>query len=150
MPPYKRKIRLIQPRLQLKLVLTFLGLSALALALQFVMLAALLSSVASELPEDGPVLLDQIPERLLWILGFSYGVCLPLTFCVGVVVTFRFAGPIYRFEKYLKALARGEQVEECRIRKGDELQEFCKLLNEATAPLRLRARPEPEDRKSVV
>ena len=93
------------------------------------------------------MLLDQIPERLLWILGFSYGVCLPLTFCVGVVVTFRFAGPIYRFEKYLKALARGEQVEECRIRKGDELQEFCKLLNEATAPLRSRARPEPEEQR---
>src|SRR5689334_24774257 len=33
----------------------------------------------------------------------------PLTFCVGVVVTFRFAGPIYRFEKYLESLVRGEQ-----------------------------------------
>lgn len=143
MPPYKRKIRLVRPKLQLRLVLTFLGLSALALALQFVMLAALLSDVAADLPADGPVLLEQLPNRLLWVLAFSFGVCLPLTFCVGVVVTFRFAGPIYRFEKYLEGLARGEQVDECRLRRGDELQEFCALLNRATAKLRVEPHAEP-------
>ena len=37
---------------------------------------------------------------------------------------------------FLNQVIRGEKPEPCRIRKRDELQDFCKLLNEVTAPLR--------------
>jgi hypothetical protein len=138
MAKYRRSIRLIQPRLQLKLVLTFLGMAMLAMTLQFLLLAAALVALAGDLPNDGLTMQQELPERLMWILGLSFGVCLPLIFCVGVVITFRIAGPLYRFEKFLDAVKKGEKPADCRLRKGDELQDFCVLLNDATAPLRRR------------
>lgn len=132
----RRKRRLIQPRLQLKLVLGFVGLTVFALILQTLLLGALLARFAEVLPQDGPVLLQELPSMLTWAILLSLGICLPLTFCVGVLVTFRVAGPLYRIEQYLRQVARGETIAECRIRKEDELQELCSLVNEATAPLR--------------
>jgi len=66
----------------------------------------------------------------LWFLYF-----IPLVF--GILLTFRLAGPIYRFEQYLRSVARGEQIGPCKIRKGDELQFLCDAINDATEPLRM-------------
>jgi hypothetical protein len=134
----QRRIKLIQPRLQLKLLSSFLGISALSLTLQFLLFTSSLSSIAADLPQDGDLVVEMIPEELLLILLISFGVMLPLTFFVGVIITFRVAGPLYRFEMFLKAIQRGEKPADCRIRRNDELQGFCELLNQATAPLRER------------
>jgi hypothetical protein len=133
---FRRRQRLIQPRLQLKLVLSFVGLSVLALAMQFLLLAASMARIAAELPQDGPVLMQELPGHLMWILALSFLICLPLTFCVGVLVTFRIAGPLHRIEQYLRSILRGERPGECRVRKGDELQELCVLVSQVTQPLR--------------
>jgi hypothetical protein len=140
MSPYKRSKKLIQPRLQLRLTFTFLGVALLALLLQFLLFGATISALASELPQDGPVLLDRIPQYTLLVFGISLCILLPMTLCVGVLVTFRIAGPLYRFEQHLKAIARGEDPGVCRIRRDDELQDFCKTLNAALDKLR-SARP---------
>jgi nitrogen fixation/metabolism regulation signal transduction histidine kinase len=63
----------------------------------------------------------------------------PLMLGVGIVATFKIAGPLHNFEQFLRAVRDGQQVEPCQIRKGDELQTLCTLLNEVTAPLRERA-----------
>ena len=55
---------------------------------------------------------------------------------VGILVTFRVAGPVYRFEQHLGSLARGEDPGTCRIRKGDELQDLCASINAAVETLR--------------
>jgi signal peptidase II len=136
MPQHKRRIKLIQPRLQIKLISAFIGMSALALTLQFLLFTSSLTELASELPEDGPALIERVPAHVQRILLVSFLVFLPLTFCVGVLITFRIAGPLYRFEMYLKQVIRGEKPPDCRLRKGDELLGLCDLINEATAPLR--------------
>src|SRR5688572_27118590 len=124
----RRTRKLIQPRLQRKLVLSFLGLTVLALTLQSLLLGALLARLAAELPQDGTLLLQELPSMLTSTILLSLAVCLPMTFCVGVIVTFRVAGPLYRMEQYLRQLARGETSSPCRIRREDELQEFCAVL----------------------
>lgn len=139
MAQYRRKIRLIQPRLQLKLIASFLGMSALALALQFLLLAAALSRIAVDLPQDGPFLMEELPSTLTWIVVLSFMICLPLTFCVGVLMTFRIAGPIYRFEQFLRATVKGDKPADCRLRNGDELQDLCTLINQATSSVRAPA-----------
>lgn len=136
---HKRRIKLIQPKLQLKLIGAFLFMSALALNLQFILFTSSLTQLASELPEDGTLLVERIPGHVLQIFLISFLIFLPLTFCIGVLVTFRVAGPIYRLETYLKQVIRGEKPDDCRLRKGDELMELCELINRATAPLRVRA-----------
>lgn len=131
MAKYKRRVKLIQPRLQLKLIGTFLGMSALAMLLQFLLFTSSMSEVAAQLPEDGAIMLAELQESTWQIFLLSYGMLLPLTFLVGVLVTFRWAGPIYRFKDHLGRIARGERPGHCHIRRGDELQDLCSVLNKA-------------------
>lgn len=134
--PYRRRIKLIKPKLQLKLVGVFVGLSALGFLLQSLHVGLRLSELAASVPEGGNFLIAVMPELPIEILLVSFGMLLPLTIAVGILVTFRIAGPVYRFEKYLKAVIRGEEVGPCRIRKGDEFEELCELINQATVALR--------------
>lgn len=133
---HKRRIKIIKPRFQLKLVGTFVGLAALAVLLQAVLLAHRLVQLSGDLPAGGPYLFDALPGLLGEILLFAFGLVLPLIFAVGVLVTHRIAGPVYRFEQHLRAVARGEDVGPCRIRSGDELVELCELINQAVERLR--------------
>jgi nitrogen fixation/metabolism regulation signal transduction histidine kinase len=75
----------------------------------------------------------------------SLSVLVPVTIGVGLVLTHRLAGPIYRFETYLRGIVSGEQNGRCKIRDGDELQEFCELLNDAISKLRTEAREAREE-----
>jgi len=134
--PYKRRIKLIKPKLQMKLVGVFVGLSALGFLLQSLHVGLRLSELAANVPEGGTYLMAVMPELPIEILLVSFGMLLPLTIAVGILVTFRIAGPVYRFEKYLKSVIRGEEVGPCRIRKGDEFQELCELINEVTVAAR--------------
>ena len=49
----------------------------------------------------------------------------------------RIAGPVYRFQQHLGAVARGEDVGPCRIRTGDELHSLCETINAALARVQL-------------
>lgn len=136
MARYQRRIKLIRPRLQLKLVATFAAVALLALLLQFLLFQSALTAVAAELPNDGPRLLSSINGILASTLAISLCVFLPLCLHVGVLVTHRIAGPIHRFETFLEQVTRGDKPEDIRLRKGDELLELCTWINRATQPLR--------------
>ena len=142
----RRRIKLIKPRLQLKLVGVFVGLSGLGFLMQSLHVGLRLSELAANVPEGGPYLMAVMPELPLEILTVSFGMLLPLTIAVGIMVTFRIAGPIYRFEKFLKQVVSGEQVGPCKLRRGDELEELCELINQATESIRLRnANQKPDE-----
>jgi hypothetical protein len=131
----KRKTKLLQPRLQLKLVGSFLGLCALALLLQFLVFGMRLSELASIMP-DGSYLTAYKSELMVETLLFSFGLLLPTCFAVGILITHRIAGPVHRLEDHLKRIARGEEVGRCRLRKGDNLQDLCERVNDAVEYLR--------------
>ncbi|MEO6710579.1 MAG: hypothetical protein ABI054_00635 [Planctomycetota bacterium] len=133
---HPRKIKLILPRVQLRLIAAFLCLSAIALFMQYMLLMSVLSDTASELPHDGLLMIDGLGEMLGRIFLVSAGVIMPLTLMVGILVTHRLLGPIYRFKVFLKQVADGERPPDCRLRHGDELQDLCDLINRATVPLR--------------
>lgn len=149
MRPYTRRQKLIQPKLQLRLTMTFLGVGLVALVLQFILFAATISALAAELPQDGPLLMERIPSYTLAVLGITMCVLFPLTITVGILATFRIAGPLYRFEQHLKAIARGEDPGECHIRTGDQLQEFCATLNAALTALKQRGAAPNADSKTA-
>lgn len=134
----RRRIKLIKPRLQLKLIGVFVALSGLGFLMQSLHVGLRLSELAANVPAGGPYLMAVLPELPIEILAVSFGMLLPLTIAVGVMVTFRIAGPVYRFEKYLRAVADGEEVRPCKLRDGDELLELCDLINEVTEPLRVK------------
>jgi len=132
----KRKKTLVEPRFQLKLVSYFTGLTVLALLFQFVLFASMMSGTAAQLTDGASTLYEEFHDNLVKCLIYSAALILPLTVGVGVLVTFRVAGPVQRFSGFLRAIKAGERPADCTLRKGDELHDLCTLLNEATAPLR--------------
>lgn len=136
-PKYVRRRKLIKPRLQLKLTGLFVGLSALSLLLQLVLITNRLTHVALELPNDSDVLLGLSNTVLLQVLAGSFLVFLPLTLLIGVLATFRIAGPLYRIEMFLTAVEAGECPPDFRLRKKDELQDLATQLVRVTRPLRI-------------
>jgi len=144
MPPrYRRRQKLPKRALQLRLTFVFMGISALGLLMQFLLFMMVLAGVAGGLPHDSSILLEETANIVLKVFLVSFCLVMPITFAVGVLATFKFAGPIYRFEKFLHAVIRGERPVDCKLRKGDQLNDFCELLNRATKPLRER---QPERR----
>jgi hypothetical protein len=133
-----RRDRLVRPRLQLRMILAFLAVAALALLLQFTLFTSVLSTAAAELPQDGAILLERTSGLTILTLFLSFAVLLPLCLFVGILVTFRVVGPLYRFEKHLETVAEGGDPGPCRIRAGDELQDFCAKLNAALDRVRAR------------
>lgn len=136
--PQRRRRKLIQPALQIRLVASFVGLAALAMGTQFLLMGYRLVEAATELDGAGGQLADQVPTILVEVFLVSLGLLLPVIFLFGIVMTFPIAGPIHRFEQYLRAVSRGEQLGPCKIRDGDQLQDLCDAINEATEPLRRR------------
>lgn len=136
--PSRRKKKLIEPRIQWRVALVFLTTSALAALVQSLAVTWLMMRAADRLPTDGVVLKQHVFDILAGGLGITLVFLAPLTLAVGILSMHKLVGPLYRFRVYLGDLVRGEQTEPCRIRKDDELQDLCALLNEATAPLRER------------
>ena len=140
---HKRKKKLINPRLQLRLIGIFLCAACLAVQVEAILITLTLSRLSRTLPTDGPALLEQVPEFVRTNLILTFLLLTPVMLGVGIVATFKIAGPLHNFEQFLRNVRDGKQVEPCQIRKGDELQSMCTLLNEVTAPLRERAVTEP-------
>jgi len=135
----RRKKKLINPRLQLRLVGIFLCAAGLAVQVEAILITMTLARLSRTLTHDGSELLEQLPEFVRTNLLLTFLLLTPLMLGVGIVATFKIAGPLHNFEQFLRAVRDGQQVEPCQIRKGDELQTLCTLLNEVTAPLRERA-----------
>jgi hypothetical protein len=133
---HKRKKKLIEPRLQLRFSLAFLSTALVLVMVQAIVIQFVLQRVAARLPHDGNLLQAEIPTVLLISFAVTLLLLAPLSLGIGVMTTFRVVGPLYRFRMFLRQIADGERPGDCRIRQSDELQDFCELLNEATAPLR--------------
>lgn len=142
-----RKRKLILNGLQLKLTFYFLAVSTLAFLFQLVIFWANTSSIAVQLPNDSAIFYHHYHSMLFKAVLATFGLILPLAFAMGILITFRVAGPVYRMTRFLEEVQRGDKPDDCRIRKDDELQDFCQLLNEVTAPLRVRTDVEGLDQE---
>jgi hypothetical protein len=136
--PRWRGRRLIKPRLQLGLIGKFAALLALGLVLQALFLCHEIAELRFR--EAGKLPAELVPLIAGRTAIYAFVCTLPVTLAVGVVATFRWAGPIYRFEQHLAAIARGEPTGPCHIRRGDELHELCDRINQAVEALRTSGR----------
>ncbi|HJP02832.1 MAG TPA: hypothetical protein QF764_13770 [Planctomycetota bacterium] len=135
MTRHKRRIKLIKVSLQTRLTLTFVGLAALSLLTQFLLFLNAVGKMASTLPNDGAIVWGEMTGILVGLFLSSLVLCLPMIFAVGILTTFRIAGPVYRMEMFLKEIISGADPGRCRLRKGDQLVELCDLLNAAREAL---------------
>ena len=138
----KRRNKLPQPRLQLRMVGAFAGLCILALLTQILVLGALLTRLANTLPAGGRELGIELPGLLTNTFLISLVLLLPALLLIGIRITFRIAGPLFRFERHLESVASGEWPGHCQIRQSDDMQKFCKSLNGALDSAREQGRRE--------
>ncbi len=133
---YKRKRKLIKTRFQIKVALSGLGIAIVAVLLLMIMINEAILEFASNGWVDAAAMRSEWMSVLVSKLLFALALLVPMTLALGVVLTHKIAGPLYRFEMFLNAVMKGEHPEECRLRDGDELKDFCALLNKVTEPLR--------------
>ena len=136
---HPRRIKLIKTGLQFRLIGAFGAVVVLALFCQFLLLSFFLGRAAAGIEGVGGELAEAIPGVALVVLGLSLLVILPPFIALGVLLTHRIAGPVYRFEQHLKSIEMGEDIGPCRLRKGDELKPLCESINRAVDAMRARA-----------
>ena len=125
----RRKKKLIKPSFQWKIILIFLCISCIAVLLEGVVLSRALMGIARRMPNDGDMLLHDMARVMFLSLSISAAVFTPLIVSIGSLLTLRVAGPIHRFETYLRQVLDGEATGPCRIREKDEFQDLCQLIN---------------------
>ena len=128
---YKRRVLLIHPELQMRLVKVLAGMTLLGMLTQALLFGALVFSAARSQPDGGQGMIEALPSVLS--IGFLVTVVLilPALFAVGIRSTFPIAGPIYRFLTYLVEVAERGYQGPVSLREGDELQDLCGAINSA-------------------
>ncbi|HPF13264.1 MAG: hypothetical protein H6829_13215 [Planctomycetes bacterium] len=135
--PRQKKVN--KPGLQLRLIGTFLAISAFAAYGQALLLSQALVDVSLRI-QDSKVareVQDAMPELLVHNLLWTSLLLLPLIVLVGVHVTHRIAGPAHGIERYLRSVVeQGGVSVPCKVRKGDELQNLAESINRTFDRLR--------------
>lgn len=132
---HRRRKKFVKPEVQRHWAIMLLLVTGVSMLGQGILLMFILTRLALELPNDGELVVASIPGNLAWSMGLTFLFLAPFLVVTAVLVSFRFAGPIYRFEQYLKQVIAGDRPPACRLRKGDQLTDLCDLINEATEPL---------------
>jgi methyl-accepting chemotaxis protein len=64
----------------------------------------------------------------------------PLVAFVAIILSHRIAGPLYRIEKYITGVAKGDFSERLTLRKRDELKDLASAINNMTEDLKSRVK----------
>ena len=129
--PYRKK-KLINLQLQLKLIGTFTAISCFAALAQVVLLSQSMISLSEELGDASAEFRKRLPEVLASDVGWTLGFLIPFMLLVGVHITHKVAGPVYRIDCYLGEVAeKGEVTIPCRVRDEDEMQLLVRSVNAA-------------------
>jgi methyl-accepting chemotaxis protein len=75
-------------------------------------------------------------DFLLPVLVSGFIVSLVLGFLITLFFPHAFAGPLYRIEKELDAIGRGDLTKQIELRKGSEVKELAEAVNRMTRQLR--------------
>ncbi len=128
----KRKIRnyLISKNLQLRITLKFV-----IPAICFSVLSGLSvfftlwPTIAEHTPEAGEIE-QYFRITILYMLALnSFGIVWVIT-ALGIIITHRVAGPVYRMQQQLERVLQGEKIGPIRLRRGDECQELAETINQ--------------------
>ena len=107
---------------------------------QYTFTQNLVSEVLANLPSHTSFPKAEATGLVLKHLLLSLGVMTPIILVVGTLITFRFAGPIFKIEQYLLAIGAGENPGPCKLRNGDQLGGLCDALNIALETVRKNER----------
>jgi methyl-accepting chemotaxis protein len=140
----RRKRQFIRTDLQIKIVLVTLFVASLVLLINFQLGLSMLWRLSSQPSISAEGALDQMRNELAFTFLVSVAFSIPLSICVGLLYSFKFAGPIHRFKSYFIDLVAGRWDVRCTLRRGDDLSDVCDAINSGVGILRERIRESHE------
>jgi len=131
---YQRKTFLIKKGLQYR----YMGIVILAMmAVSAVVGCTIYFTIWSPI-SDRNVSLDTLAEifdRTNRQLMYSTAVLILFIAIASIFVSHKVAGPVYRFEQSVRAIAEGDLTLRIKLRKGDEMMELADMFNHMTSTL---------------
>jgi len=138
---YKRRNYFISRAYQTEFILKFCGLVILGSALFGILLYLFSKNALTTSFENSRLMIKSTADYIFPGLLFGGLITAIITaFSAGIVVilmTHRIAGPMYRFEKYIKEVGSGKLCPDLKIRKKDQFQNMVNALNKMTDDLKL-------------
>lgn len=135
---FKRTRYLVSTRFQLRyvsLILLFMLLTAVicSYVVYYTGMMLLAEKLANVYPQGRVVsIVNAVNLRIL----FSMALITPLVAIVGIYISHKIAGPIYRMEKFLTDMSSGNLTTQIVLRQGDELVGMADKMNELSNNLR--------------
>jgi len=130
-PAYKRKQYLVAKKFQLKytgliLLLMFLTASMCSYVVYYTAMILMGEKLANVYPQGR---LLYIVKTVNFRILLSAILVTPLVVMLGIFLSHRIAGPIFRMEKFLKDMAAGNLASRITLRQGDEMATLAGGIN---------------------
>lgn len=136
-PRFKRRQYIVARRFQLKytgiiLLLMFITAGFCSYAIYYTSMILFGEKLASVYPQGQLVsIVKTVNMRIL----ISMLVISPLVGCLGIYLSHKIAGPIYRIERFLAGMVKGDFSSRITLRKGDEMVSLADAINRLTGSL---------------
>jgi methyl-accepting chemotaxis protein len=133
-PPDRRNRRfIVKPRLQFRIAFIVLLSMTMVLLVSF---AGFYFFAVEELMKFNHPRIPLILERVNYALLASFVISAGAVTLAVIYLTHKIAGPLYRFEKSMEAVGRGDLTHVVKTRKGDELKDLEISFNDMIKNLR--------------
>ena len=123
-----RKRYIIKKGFQLRfMIIVIVSMLLIALVTSLSIYSAVMQTLVAQFHGENLALIKHAVTYKLFIRS------LLLIFAIAIMSVFishRIAGPVYKFERIIRELARGKKVEEFRLRKRDEFYELATAIND--------------------
>ena len=137
-PRFKRKQYLVSARFQLKyvgliLLLMFITAVICSYVVYYSSMILLAEKLANVYPQG---MLMAIIKTVNFRVMLSVVLMMPVVAYIGIFLSHKIAGPIYRMEKFLGSMTGGDLASRIVLRKGDELGSIADKINLLSDSLR--------------
>ena len=147
-----RRIYIINPDFQYRFCLILCGIAfVISLIYPLVvfdiinMLQTDYEQVSSMLPANAPSIdFEEIKKGTMFLLFMVVVAILCLTFVLGILISHKIAGPMYKMTMFLQKIREGGVIHELTFRDGDQFEEVAEELNETLEYLTSRDEDELE------
>lgn len=141
--------KIIKTRFQFKFALSILAFLGIAAAIVWAQGRLAVSNMIASGAVSDPTAIDQL--RLLnSIVARTIVLGLAVTFGLALFFSHYIAGPLFRFEKVLQEMGKGNLTMNVKLRKNDELQDTADEFNRALAGLRSKIKMERDAVAGVI
>lgn len=127
----RRRTNLVKKKFQLKAFLFIFLITLCAISLHSFFLVHLMAAGAKS--GEGTTLTMKIVVQDFCVTML---LLIILDYVMGILGTHLVAGPIFKFQQFIKRMARGDISGEVHLRKGDALKDVAQDINEALTGLR--------------